>query len=82
ALDGSDVVFDLVSIFVGIVTIAVMSYFMLRFSDPIFAKMGKSGAAAFSRIMGLLLAAIAIEFVLSGSFQAIEEYWNLSPLAV
>ncbi|MCE5296033.1 MAG: MarC family protein [Euryarchaeota archaeon] len=82
ALDGSDVAFDLMSIFVGIVIIAVMSYFMLRFSDPIFAKMGKSGAAAFSRIMGLLLAAIAIEFILSGSFQAIEEYWNLSPLVV
>lgn len=82
ALDGSDVAFDLISIFVGIIVIAVMSIFMLRFSDPIFARMGKSGAAAFSRIMGLLLAAIAIEFVLSGSFQAIEEYWNLSPLVV
>ena len=38
--------------------------------------MGKSGASAFTRIMGLLLAALAIEFIISGSFDAVEEYWN------
>jgi len=80
AMDGSDVAFDLASIFISIIAIAIISFVMLRFADPIFAKMGRSGAMAFSRIMGLLLAAIAIEFVLSGGFQAIEEFWHVEPL--
>jgi len=80
AMDGSDVAFDLASIFVSIIAIAIISFIMLRFADPIFVKMGRSGAMAFSRIMGLLLAAIAIEFVLSGGFQAIEEFWHVEPL--
>ncbi|QLH75062.1 MAG: NAAT family transporter [Methanomassiliicoccales archaeon] len=82
ALDSSDAAFDIFAVFLGIFLTVVISYFLLKYSDAIFARMGKSGAAAFSRIMGLLLAAIAIEFVLSGSFQAVEEFWHVSPLAL
>jgi small neutral amino acid transporter SnatA (MarC family) len=36
--------------------------------------MGRSGAMAFSRIMGLLLAAVAVNFILRGIAQAIPMY--------
>jgi small neutral amino acid transporter SnatA (MarC family) len=41
--------------------------------------MGKSGAGAFTRIMGLLLAAIAIEFIITGTFSAIDAWYHIVP---
>lgn len=81
ATAGSDVAFDLASVFIGIVLTIGISYILLIFADPIFNRMGKSGAAAFTRIMGLLLAAIAVEFILSGTFQSIEEFWHIAPMS-
>jgi len=38
--------------------------------------MGRMGAYAFSRIMGLLLAAVAVQFVILGIQGAILQYWS------
>ena len=51
---------------------------LLKYADPLFSRMGKSGTMAFTRIMGLLLAAMAVEFVLSGSFEAVSNYFGLA----
>jgi len=67
-------VLDLLAVFVAIILTVAISYILLVYSEGLFARMGKSGAMAFSRIMGLLLAAVAVNFVLSGVFQAITEY--------
>ncbi len=67
-------VLDLSAVFVAIILTVAISYILLVYSEGLFARMGKSGAMAFSRIMGLLLAAVAVNFVLSGVFQAITEY--------
>jgi len=67
-------VFDLASVFVSIIATTIISYFLLKYSHAIFGRMGRSGALAFSRIMGLLLAAVAVSFVLSGVGQAIHDY--------
>ncbi|OPY34551.1 MAG: hypothetical protein A4E32_00280 [Methanomassiliicoccales archaeon PtaU1.Bin124] len=80
ATAGDSVGFDLLAIFAGIFFTMIISLLLMKYSDPVFAKMGKSGAAAFTRIMGLLLAAIAVEFMLSGGFSAIEEFWHIRPL--
>ncbi|MCJ2556251.1 MAG: MarC family protein [Candidatus Thermoplasmatota archaeon] len=48
------------------------SYFLLLYSDRITKRMGRIGALAFSRIMGLILAAIAMQIILVGVFGAIE----------
>ncbi|OPX58909.1 MAG: hypothetical protein A4E29_01428 [Methanomassiliicoccales archaeon PtaB.Bin134] len=56
-----------------ILTVAI-SYVVLKESGMIYNLMGKSGAMAFSRIMGLLLAAVAVNFILSGIAQAIPVY--------
>ena len=80
ATGGSEVGFDLIAIFLSIAVTMFISLVLLKYADPVFQRMGKSGAAAFTRIMGLLLAAIAVEFMLSGGFSAIEEFWHIAPL--
>jgi multiple antibiotic resistance protein len=79
ATTSSDELFDLSSIFLSIVFTVVASYFLLRYAEPIFSRMGKSGAGAFTRIMGLLLAAIAIEFIITGTFSAIDSWYHIVP---
>ncbi|MGD0817260.1 MAG: NAAT family transporter [Methanomassiliicoccales archaeon] len=79
ATTSNDVVFDLSSIFLSIIFTVAASYFLLRYAEPIFSRMGKSGAGAFTRIMGLLLAAIAIEFIITGTFSAIDAWYHIVP---
>jgi multiple antibiotic resistance protein len=67
-----DALFDILSVFGAIIVTVLVSYFVLTYSAPIFNRMGRSGAMAFSRIMGLLLAAVAISFILNGIFQAVD----------
>ena len=57
---------DKVMVVLAIVTVMVMSYVILRFSLPLFTRLGKTGSLIISRIMGLLLASIAIEFITTG----------------
>jgi multiple antibiotic resistance protein len=62
------------AVFLAIIATAILSYILLVYSEPIFRRMGRSGAMAFSRIMGLLLAAVAVEFVISGVLQVVTEF--------
>jgi multiple antibiotic resistance protein len=73
ATSRSDGFLDIISVFIGIVLTVLISYFLLHYSERIFMRMGRSGAMAFSRVMGLLLAAVAVSFMLSGVFQAIRD---------
>jgi len=57
-----DEIFVLVSILITVIS----SYIALVYSDPLFRRMGRMGAMAFSRIEGILLAALAIQFVITG----------------
>lgn len=77
AQSSSDPVFDFISIFIAIVVTIAISFVMLKYADPLFKRMGRSGTMAFTRIMGILLAAMAVEFVLSGTFEAVSNYWSL-----
>ena len=79
ATTSGDELFDLSSIFLSILFTIIASYFLLRYAEPIFSRMGKSGAGAFTRIMGLLLAAIAIEFIITGTFSAIDSWYHIVP---
>lgn len=53
-------------VFMAIIAVLVITFAVLRFSVPLFSKLGKTGSLLISRIMGLLLASIAVEFVTSG----------------
>jgi multiple antibiotic resistance protein len=57
---------DKIMVVLAIITVMVMSYIILRFSLPLFTRLGKTGSLIISRIMGLLLASIAIEFITTG----------------
>ncbi len=65
---------ELLGISAAIILTVVISYLTLTYSDRIFNLMGRSGTMAFSRIMGLLLAAVAVNFMLGGIAQAIPMY--------
>jgi multiple antibiotic resistance protein len=65
---------ELLAISGAIVLTVIISYITLTYSDRIFNLMGRSGTMAFSRIMGLLLAAVAVNFILRGIAQAIPMY--------
>ena len=54
----------------SIVLTMAISFVMLRVGDRLFARFGESGIRVATRVMGLLLAAIAVQFVLSGARDA------------
>ncbi len=59
-------VFDMFAVFASIFATMAVSFILLTYSDRIFSRMGRMGALAISRIMGLILAAIAIQFIVDG----------------
>lgn len=65
---------DKVMVVFAIVTVMIMSYIILRFSLPLFTRLGKTGSLIISRIMGLLLASIAIEFITTGLMTIISAF--------
>lgn len=60
-----------IAVILAVVTVLLISYIVLRLSNPLFNRLGKTGSLIISRIMGLLLASIAIEFITSGLFTII-----------
>ncbi len=76
--DASSPGLDLVKI--GIILLAIMatmaaSYVLLVHSGVIARRMGRIGAVAFSRIMGLILAAIAVQIIVIGIFGVVDLYY-------
>ena len=62
-------------ILAAIVATMAASYVLLLYSGGITRKMGRIGALAFSRIMGLILAAVAVQIILFGIFGAIDLFY-------
>jgi len=54
------------SVMAAIALSTVATWLMLRSAEPIYRAIGKSGNEVLSRISGLLLAAIAVEFIRTG----------------
>ncbi len=77
AQDSGEPTLNLLFLFLGIFATVAISFVLLTYAEPLFSRMGKSGAMAFTRIMGLLLAAMAVEFVLSGTFEAVSNHWGI-----
>jgi multiple antibiotic resistance protein len=53
-------------VYVSILVTAVISYVTLRLGARALAVLGQTGIRVLTRIMGLLLAAIATQFILTG----------------
>ena len=54
------------AVFLGILITMIISYVLLYYGEVLFEKMGRMGTLAFSRIMGLILAAMAVQFMIEG----------------
>jgi multiple antibiotic resistance protein len=55
----------------SIVVTGALSYLTLRAGEPLVTRLGKTGIRVVTRIMGLLLAALAVQFVLTGVKEAL-----------
>jgi len=65
-----------VVILASILGTMLASWIMLTYADVIFHRIGRMGAYAISRIMGLILAAIAVQFIILGIQGAIALYFR------
>jgi multiple antibiotic resistance protein len=54
------------AVYVSIVVTGLLSYVTLRLGEQLLSRLGKTGIRVMTRIMGLLLAAVAVQFVLTG----------------
>jgi multiple antibiotic resistance protein len=54
----------------SIVLTGIVSFFTLRLGEPLLGRLGKTGIRVVTRIMGLILAAVAAQLVLSGVKEA------------
>ena len=59
-----------IAVFVAILVTMAIAWVVLRVGDKVVLRMGETGIRVMTRIMGLLLAAIAMQFVISGARDA------------
>jgi multiple antibiotic resistance protein len=57
-------------VYVSIILTGLISYLSLRLGEPLLGRLGKTGIRVVTRIMGLILAAVAVQFVFSGVKEA------------
>jgi multiple antibiotic resistance protein len=53
-------------VYASIAVTMMISWVTLRTADRVFTRIGQTGIRVVTRLMGLLLAAIAVQFVLTG----------------
>ena len=61
---------DKLFVFIGVGLAVVATFFLLRSAGAIYRRLGPTGVLAFGRIMGLLLAAVGVQFVIDGVVDA------------
>jgi multiple antibiotic resistance protein len=71
---GSQHTMQFAVIVLAIVVTFIISYFVLRSSVPIKSLLGKSGISVIERIMGLLLAALSLQFIIQGVMGLLKQY--------
>jgi multiple antibiotic resistance protein len=57
-------------IYASIVVTLVISWIMLRVGDRVMSRFGQTGIRVIMRIMGLMLAAVAVQFIVTGIREA------------
>ncbi|EQB71542.1 MAG: hypothetical protein AMDU4_FER2C00184G0015 [Ferroplasma sp. Type II] len=59
-------IFSRMVVVLAVILVLILSFIILRYSLVIFQKIGKTGSIVISRIMGLLLTAIAVDLITTG----------------
>jgi len=62
---GNDPV-QVLTVFVAIAITTVATFFILKYGQRILRSLGKTGIMAMTRVLGLLLAAVGVQFVING----------------
>jgi multiple antibiotic resistance protein len=57
---------DKIMVFIAVILVILSAFIVLRFSTLLFKRLGRTGSMIISRVMGLLLAAIGVEFMANG----------------
>ncbi len=70
--DLASTLFDKIVVIAEIIVVFLLSYLILSRSKFFYKFLGKSGTKAVVRIMGLILAAIAVQFILTGVSEAMK----------
>jgi multiple antibiotic resistance protein len=60
-----------VAVYAAILLTSIVAWITLRIGEGLIVKMGRTGIRVMTRIMGLLLAAIAVQFVITGVNEAL-----------
>lgn len=68
-------VFDIFSVVLAVIITMGVAFTLLTYSKQLFGRIGRSGTLAFSRIMGLILTAVAMNFIIEGIHGAIQIYF-------
>jgi len=50
----------------AVIVVLTLTWVILRFIDGIYKVLGKTGSVVIARVMALLIAAIAIQYILTG----------------
>jgi multiple antibiotic resistance protein len=64
---------DYVAIILGIMTVAAITYSVLRLSDRVVGVIGVNGMNALSKVMGFIILCIGIQFVVNGVLGVIQD---------
>ena len=59
-------IFSRMVVVLAVILVLILSFIILRYSLVIFQRIGKTGSIVISRIMGLLLTAIAVDLITTG----------------
>jgi multiple antibiotic resistance protein len=62
---------DKIMVFIAVILVIISAFIVLRFSTLLFKRLGRTGSMIISRVMGLLLAAIGVEFMTNGMISII-----------
>jgi multiple antibiotic resistance protein len=73
-MGNSDTILDKSVVILAIVVTFIITLYVFIFSRRLYKLMGYTGMLVFTRIMGLLLAAIAIEFITTGILNLFQNY--------
>ncbi|MGA8709848.1 MAG: MarC family protein [Thermoplasmata archaeon] len=62
--------FQVLTVFLAIAITTFAAFFILKYGQRILRALGKTGIMAMTRVLGLLLAAVGVQFVINGIFGA------------
>lgn len=64
--NAKDNLFEVFGLFLAVIAVTVASFLILHFGRGIFRYLGRVGITAIIRVMGLLLGAVAVQFIING----------------